>query len=72
MADDADRADEHFGPYLQARIAQTARASAGLTPLGRCYNCDEPIRPSLLYCDADCRSDYEAQQRARARSGTMP
>jgi hypothetical protein len=69
--DEADRAQEHYEPFLAARIAQAGRAAekARLSPVGRCYNCDTALRGALLFCDADCTEDFEAERRARARSG---
>lgn len=32
-----------------------------LSRTGRCYNCENPVEE--LYCDVDCRDDFEKRQR---------
>jgi len=61
VSDEADRAQvaEEI-----ARMAALKRRKATLLPVGRCHNCDEPIR-SGLFCDADCREDHEKRERMK-------
>ena len=33
-----------------------------LQKVGACYNCGEHISKDRLFCDADCREDYEKRQ----------
>ncbi|MDN2678480.1 hypothetical protein [Janthinobacterium sp. SUN033] len=40
-----------------------------LVAQGCCHYCDEPLAPALLFCDADCRDDYDKEQAAKARAG---
>jgi hypothetical protein len=56
MADPIDRAQEHIereAPYILA-----ARKPVPIKACGHCHNCQSPISVGL-YCDEDCRSDYE-------------
>lgn len=44
--------------------AQAARARQSTMPaVGACYNCGEELAPGMLFCDKDCRDDYEKRQR---------
>jgi len=35
----------------------------------RCHFCDETLQPEILFCNDDCRDDYEKEEAARARNG---
>ncbi|TFW71523.1 hypothetical protein C3Y98_05345 [Methylotenera oryzisoli] len=34
-------------------------------PCGKCRNCWEPVGEQVLFCDADCRDDYDKRQKAK-------
>ncbi len=66
FGDPADRADIEIQRTIDMGIANArAQLNTGpkLSPKGICYNCDEPFdmqdRQVKLFCDADCRDDYE-------------
>jgi hypothetical protein len=48
-----------------ARIAEhLARVEAQkLKVTGLCYNCEEELETGLIFCDVDCREDYEKRVR---------
>ena len=58
-----------------AQLEEAERTTAALfrKPVlkrtGRCYNCGEPVQPAALFCDADCRTQHEAIQAAKAHNG---
>lgn len=62
--DDADRATENDA-------IQTAAALAVRKPIlyanGLCYNCGD--RTDGVFCDSDCRADWERQKAAEQRNG---
>jgi hypothetical protein len=64
MADDAD----HAQVETEAEVKLTqAVAHPALGPLATasCPYCDEPLQnPKQLFCDDDCRHDYDALERA--------
>ena len=35
------------------------RAKPTMQAVGHCYNCGEGLRAGMLFCDKDCRDDYE-------------
>lgn len=41
-----------------------------LKPVGVCWYCGEPVHSESLFCDIDCRNDYEKEQEAKKRNGT--
>lgn len=62
MADEIDKGNETAEQTLRLQIAQ-ARLVRSLLPVGRCYNCDESVDHNRLFCDADCREDYDYRKR---------
>lgn len=64
--DDLDRASDHEERLREA--AKTMRLPQ-LPQNGRCHNCGEQIAAGLLFCDADCRDDYQKAADARKRAG---
>lgn len=69
MADEIDLATEQTERWLKQALANNAKSSARLAPLGKCYFCereftsDEKDFDKKLFCDSDCQSDYEREQR---------
>ena len=64
--DNADRADREDIIREQA-IAAVRRRSKELAPIGFCYYCSEQVPAGSRFCDADCRDEYETEQRLKAR-----
>lgn len=42
----------------EAMLAR-ARNHPSMPAVGACYNCGEGIGPRLLFCDRDCRDDFQ-------------
>lgn len=60
MADEADMTGDRLDAEIEFARRQLAhRAKRELVPLGLCYNCDEQLTDKRLFCDADCRKDWE-------------
>lgn len=53
--------------HFQQAMHQTKKKAVLLTPNGECYNCDESIDHDQLFCDVDCRDDYEKRKRAESQ-----
>lgn len=53
------------------RMRAIAAAAGGrrLVAGGACHNCLEPVSPGSVFCDADCRDDYELRRKAAERNG---
>ncbi|MFJ3057352.1 hypothetical protein [Herbaspirillum sp. NPDC087042] len=68
MSDHADNADSRIYRTIDAGLAAARRAPA-LQPDCRCHFCDEPVAVELLFCDVDCRDDYQRTEAARQRVG---
>lgn len=69
MPDVADIAQGDIEELERIRELQR-QAKAGtegrLQPKGACYNCGEPLEIlGALFCDKDCRHDYEGRERER-------
>lgn len=67
MTDIYDQAtDREMADRELAIKAALQRIEAGkLQPRGTCHNCDEPLQPTALFCDADCSADHELRIRAK-------
>lgn len=65
MPDIADLAEEEIEQTLER--ARRTRAPE-LKHTGSCHNCDEPLAAGL-FCDHDCRDDYERRARTKALTG---
>lgn len=63
MADDVDLAGDIERTRLDALMRNRDRRS--LPETGSCHNCGE-ILACGLFCDADCRDDYEKRERFSA------
>jgi len=63
MADIIDDAQERE-EELRARALQF-RKPEGPPACGYCYNCGEALGQGVRWCDADCREDWEKDQRAK-------
>lgn len=62
-----DAAADYQEKMIQAGVAAAVGTGVSLKKTGSCHNCGEHI--SELFCDADCRDDYEWRtERERANS----
>ena len=61
MSDEVDMANEQMELTLKsARL----RRKPMLPVIGQCYNCESDISTGV-FCDSDCRDDYEKRTRNR-------
>ena len=67
--DDADRAAEREDIDREAAVAAIRRRIEVMPSLGYCYYCGEALRAGKRFCDADCRDDYDRQEKFKARTG---
>ena len=68
MSDHVDNTDKLIFAEV-ARGLAAVRGRPALVSHGACNYCDEALPPALLFCDVDCRDDYEKEQAARTRAG---
>ena len=61
MADIADITTDRL-ELEEALRRQLAPVGIGPAPIGRCHNCEAPLEGEARFCDADCRSDWQARQ----------
>jgi hypothetical protein len=70
MSDIADRAI-----WRIEQDVQNARAYVGkqtmLASDGYCHFCDEQIAHGMLFCNVDCRDDYDKEQISLKRAGRV-
>lgn len=59
MADEIDMANDRAQQDLDLALAAARRPEPALEPTGWCYNCVDPLDDDRLFCDSDCRDDYE-------------
>lgn len=59
--DEFDRAQQLEEAEREAAI-RAQQAKLRMVACGACHNCNEPLPPGMLFCDRDCRDDYEKRQ----------
>ena len=60
-ASDAEERDRELALKTQRARAERDK----LIPTGRCYFCEGDIPAGRLFCDGDCRDDFEREQKRR-------
>jgi hypothetical protein len=70
ISDQATRIEEAAREAALSNAALAAKRSA-LIPTGACLNCDNEVPEAKLFCDADCRDDFEHRQAAKRRAGRL-
>ena len=70
MSDFADDASEQEEMERELSIAFHRKKTHGLLPVGSCHFCNSQVASTLLFCDGDCRDDWEREQQARIRNGS--
>ena len=68
MSDHVDNTDKIIFAEV-ARGLAAVRSRPALVAHGCCHYCDETLASELLFCNVDCRDDYEKEQAAKARAG---
>lgn len=66
--DDCDLSDGRIAHAVEIALDQARRAPA-LPPNGKCYFCGECVTGKLLFCGANCRDDFAAEEEAMKRAG---
>lgn len=61
MADEADMAGDRMEWEEALRRRAVHKADAVFT--GHCHYCHEPLQEPMRWCNGDCRSDWEYEQR---------
>jgi hypothetical protein len=57
-AEERDRA-------LALKTQKERAARTALIQIGRCYFCEADVGGGRLFCDSDCRDDFELEQKRR-------
>jgi hypothetical protein len=65
MTDIIDQASFQEEMARAAALANARNKKPLLTPHCICYNCAEPIAIDYLFCDVDCRDDWQKRTNAK-------
>ena len=60
--DQIDQAQEIINESIKVAVANATAAPQEIPNIGACHNCREPL-DSGLFCDEDCRDDWEKLRR---------
>ena len=72
MADEADRCGDLIDRETQASIERTrANVKNALKPIGACHFCTSALPSHLLFCDKDCRDDWQKLRDKIDRAGGL-
>ena len=63
MPDLIDAAQDADARNREACIREVSFTHRKMSPAGECYNCGTHLSAVTLFCDADCRDDFEKRQR---------
>ena len=70
MADEADLAFDSEQRHLTQALAAQRKRGGALKPVGYCHHCGHEVGiAERLFCDTDCASDWEYQDKLRRRLG---
>lgn len=58
MSDIIDQANERAEQFLSHAIGNVANGHK-MKPCGLCFNCEEALPPDQLFCNPDCRDDWQ-------------
>lgn len=66
-----DRAQENEDLVTEGTIRgiRNKANQSSLLFCGFCYYCDEVLRSPHIFCNAECRDDFEREQRLRTMAG---
>lgn len=67
MSDIVDLANDHVEREMGMRLR--AHRTISLVPAGQCHYCAEPVKQALLFCDLECRDEYDREAGIRRRQG---
>lgn len=70
MPDAADIAGDNDFNEERVRLHLNTAPKAPVQPRGNCLFCQAKV-PTGLYCDDDCKSDYEREQLIKAKTSRM-
>lgn len=71
MPDDLDRIQERVLQHTAASEASVRGRPPELIAVGFCHYCGETVRPGHLFCDPDCRDDWQREQDRKKRNGAV-
>lgn len=61
--DDADKVTAHQDFIDQANVYKSKRSTTTQAATGFCLFCDEPLAPERRWCDAQCRDDWQVENK---------
>lgn len=67
MADWTDEASATT-EFFEKVALENLKHQRKLAPVGRCHYCTEGLHKDQLFCDNDCRDDWQRDQDAKARN----
>jgi hypothetical protein len=68
MSDIVDDSNVIVDMFTEAAV-KLARQDHFINRDGHCLFCDESIEPTQLFCNRDCRDDYDKEQKLKRIQG---
>lgn len=69
MSDNVDHTNNVTELFLREAMSNRNKARQQLIPTGLCYYCEEDVKSGELFCNQNCRDDYDDEQRRLKLSG---
>lgn len=67
--DQFDEATAREEKYREAALKNALTVTTKMQPTGHCHWCDEATPPEALFCDADCRDQFDRQLKRQRIAG---
>lgn len=71
MTDEVDQAFEAEQEFIKHSLKHSKVGGRRLAATGRCHNCEEPLPSPELFCDVDCRDDYDLREKMQGINGRL-
>lgn len=69
MGDIIDQANDAADLFLRSALSKRQRNVTHTDGIGLCLNCGADVEDTRKrWCDADCRDDWQKEQKARGRA----
>lgn len=68
-SDHASEVEDRLKEYELQRIRQARNKASSMPPSGYCYYCSSSVATPKLWCDSDCREDWERLEKMKRIEG---
>ena len=67
MSDEIDKVNDHVQFLLDHEIAKVRVSAKPIEATGECLSCGEGLDSGKRWCNADCRDEWQREQKSKRR-----